>query len=289
MSSTVTVRFDINEETLQKAFPTAKSVKLNKSGKTATVEFENAQVAKEFANSVTSFQCPISQKPVVVFTRPDVSATAVDATKAITLVDAKTTTGGRIYKNQTDLSTRHVASLRFAPVTNSVILPQVDFNAVQIQVLSIIVQPEKEGRLAVYVRVFHQPSKRHGVLVFKRHVDEKTGETKFSRRCFDLLVSEADYKQSNDDVIPINFISIESITLDPATGLWSELKLALDQCDAKLALFRLGSKIINRGGKRSGPRSTRGGRPIRGRGGFRGGRRPARKTAPAAATTTTPQ
>lgn len=258
MSTQVTVTLDLTPEALQKAFPTAQSVKLNRSNKSVTLEFASVQDVKAFEKE-TTVQLDISQRPQIVYTKPNVTAAAPDATKLVTITDTKTTTGGRVYKNS-DLPSRHISSLKFAPVINSVILPQVDFNIVQIQVISVNVIAEKDGRFAVYMRVYHKLSGRYGVLVLKRYVNE-TGEVKYSRRCFDLLVDKDDYKKTDEDVVPVHFISIESITVDPATGLWSELKIALDEVSPKLGLFRFGTK------RRSMPK--RGGFPRRG--GFRGG------------------
>jgi hypothetical protein len=269
MSSQVTVKLDLSEESLKKAFPTAQGVKLNRFGRSITLEFANAADAKAFETK-TTVELPLTQRPQVVTTRPDVTVTAADQSKLVTITDTKTETGGRIYKN-TDLQTRHVSSLRFAPVVNSVILPQVDFGSVQIQVISVTVIPETEGRFAVFIRAFHKASGRYGTLVFKRFIDAETGEVKLSRRCFDLLVDQEDYKKENTEIVPVHAISIESITVDPATGLWSELKIALDSVSPQLSLFRMGAQRRFQGGE-----TTR--QPFRGGGGgarpFRGGRKP---------------
>lgn len=239
MSTQITVRFDITTEAIKAAFPTATNITLNASGKTATVEFADANDAKA-SSSIAAFHCPISQRPQVVYCKPDVTTQAVDASNLVTYADVQTKSGGRVYKNQAELDTKHVASLKFTPLVNSVILAPMDFGVVQIQVASIIVSPEQDGRVSVFMRVFHKDSGRSGTCILKRSVDDN-GQVKYSRRCFDLLVNKDDYKQDNEAIVPINFISIESINLDPTTGLWSELKISLDKVEAKLSTFRLGA------------------------------------------------
>lgn len=264
MSTQITVRFDITADALKTAFPNAKNITLNSSGKTATVEFASAADAKQTAD-VASFVCPISQRPQVVYCKPDVTTQAVDASKLVVYTDVTTKSGGRVYKNA-DIDSKHVASLKFTPLVNSVILAPMDFGTVQIQVSSIIVSPEQDGKLSCFMKVYHKESGRSGTCIFKRSVDAATGQVKFSRRCFDLLANKDDYKQSNDTIVPINFISIESITVDPSTGLWSELKISLDKTEAKLSLFRLGSAPTSRGrGPFRGVRSAPGPRRVQSR------------------------
>ena len=158
----------------------------------------------------------------------------VDA-ELVTVVDPTTPTGGHIFK-RTELTTKHMQSVLFRPAFGSSLSANVELGGHQFKFVSIRVNTANNS---IFVSLLvHEPlTKSTGVVSLRRSVEED-GTFSYSRHCFNVLANPSDIEKNDNDEVNVHFVSIESITVDPLTGLWNDLRIAIDAVTAPLFIFK---------------------------------------------------
>lgn len=166
---------------------------------------------------------------------PDVCSHPLpEGAELITVHDPTTPTGGHIYK-RTELKTKHMQSVQFRPRVGSNLSSNVELGGYKFKVVSIRVNTMNNS---VFVSLLiHEPiTKTTGVVSLRRIMEN--GEFSYSRHCFNLLVNPADFEKGDDEEVDVHFVSIESITVDPVSGLWNDLRIAIDAVTAPVSVFK---------------------------------------------------
>jgi hypothetical protein len=182
----------------------------------------------------------------IIACSPDISVCPVPPNaKLSTIRDELNPKGnGRIYKKSV-YETRHQQTIQFCPQLGAQLSSSVSLGGLHLKVLSIRVSLLKEGP-AVNVLVGH-PETGVSSMVSLRRSTSPDGSFSYNRHCFNTLVHPEDIVKADDDLVQVQFVSIESIVICEATGVWTELRLAVDGTVVPLKLF------LTEGGKKKEP------------------------------------
>jgi len=157
--------------------------------------------------------------------------------KLITIKDEICPNGnGRIYK-KSNYETRHQQTIQFVPQLGAHLASDVTLGGLDLKIVSVKVSILEDGPL-ISVLVAHPESGASSVVSLRRLVNPD-GTFEYRRHCFNLLCNPEDLEtKSDDDFVAVQFVSVESITMDETTGVWNDLRLSVDGCTVPLSVFK---------------------------------------------------
>lgn len=169
-------------------------------------------------------------------------ATLEPVKNAITIADelgpSKT---GHMYNN--DIEGQHVQSVQFNPVKDGALGADIKLDKYDFKVISIKVTNNDVGTF-VNVKLYDVAKDRIGFISLRKF-NNKDGEGATLRRS-SYSIPETEFDRKSEAKVPVSFVSVETITLDPETCAWSELRIAIDKAEVPANRVRIGSGMRRR-------------------------------------------